>query len=98
MALNELEISELRGEFPALQQAVGGRPLIFMDGPAMTDFVMTGYTGAGVQMMINTCGAGEGNKMPFAVGADSPSPILPIIKMTGSTEHYRRKSNKIDFA
>jgi len=36
MALNELAVSELRGEFPALQQTAGGRPLIFMDGPGGT--------------------------------------------------------------
>ena len=47
--------------------------------------------------MINTCGAGEGNTMPFTVGADVPSPILPVIKMTGSPRHFRQKINKIDF-
>lgn len=71
--------------------------LVFMDGPAMTDFVMTGYMGAGVHLMINTCGSGQGNKMPFTVGADMPSPILPIIKMTGNTAFYRQRINKIDF-
>jgi len=71
--------------------------LVFMDGPAMTDFVMTGFMGAGVHVMINTCGAGEGNTMPFTVGADVPSPILPVIKMTGSPRHFRQKINKIDF-
>ncbi len=73
------------------------RGLILMDGPAMTDFVMTGFMGAGVHMMINTCGAGEGNKMPFVVGADAPSPILPVIKITGSAVHFRQRSNRIDF-
>jgi len=71
--------------------------LVFMDGPAMTDFVMTGYMASGVHIMINTCGAGEGNKMPFTVGADTPSAILPIIKMTGGTDHYKEPSNRIDF-
>ncbi len=71
--------------------------LVFMDGAAMTDFVLTGYMGAGIHIMINTCGAGEGNKMPFTVGADTPSPILPVLKMTGSTEHFRQKINRIDF-
>ena len=36
MSLNERAVSELRAEFPALQQTVGGRPLIFMDGPGGT--------------------------------------------------------------
>ena len=71
--------------------------LIFMDSPAMTDFVMTGFLGAGVHVMINTCGSGEGNKMPFAVGADNPCPIMPVIKMTGSTFYFRQKINRIDF-
>ena len=78
-------------------QAPSEKGLVFMDGPAMTDFVMTGFMGAGVQLMINTCGSGQGNKMPFTVGADMPSPILPIIKMTGSTAYYRQRINRIDF-
>ncbi len=36
MALTDAAVSELRTEFPALQQEVGGRPLIFMDGPGGT--------------------------------------------------------------
>jgi cysteine desulfurase family protein (TIGR01976 family) len=36
MALNETAVSELRREFPALQQTAGGRLLIFMDGPGGT--------------------------------------------------------------
>jgi cysteine desulfurase family protein (TIGR01976 family) len=36
MALNEAAVSELRKEFPALQQTSGGRPLIFLDGPGGT--------------------------------------------------------------
>ena len=36
MALNEATVTELRKEFPALQQTSGGRPLIFMDGPGGT--------------------------------------------------------------
>jgi len=36
MALNEAAVTELRTEFPALQQSAGGRPLIFLDGPGGT--------------------------------------------------------------
>jgi cysteine desulfurase family protein (TIGR01976 family) len=36
MTLNEASVSELRAEFPALQQTAGGRPLIFLDGPGGT--------------------------------------------------------------
>ncbi len=71
--------------------------LILMDGPAMTDFVMAGLMGAGAQLMINTCGAGAGNKMPFTVGADTPSPILPVLKMSGSEEYTADSGNCIDF-
>ena len=36
MPLDNAAVSELRAEFPALQQTVGGRPLIFFDGPGGT--------------------------------------------------------------
>ena len=36
MALTDNAVSELRMEFPALQQEAGGRPLVFMDGPGGT--------------------------------------------------------------
>jgi cysteine desulfurase family protein (TIGR01976 family) len=36
MTLNEAAVSELRTEFPALQQTAGGRPLVFFDGPGGT--------------------------------------------------------------
>ncbi|MGD9145025.1 MAG: cysteine desulfurase-like protein [Anaerolineae bacterium] len=36
MTLNEAAVTELRAEFPALQQTAGGRPLIFLDGPGGT--------------------------------------------------------------
>jgi cysteine desulfurase family protein (TIGR01976 family) len=36
MALNKAAVTELRAEFPALQETVGGQPLIFMDGPGGT--------------------------------------------------------------
>lgn len=71
--------------------------LVIMDGPAMTDFVMTGLMGAGVHLMISCSGVGVANKMPIMVGADSTSPILPVIKVTGSTHYFNQKENKIDF-
>jgi cysteine desulfurase family protein (TIGR01976 family) len=36
MPLDQAAVSALRGEFPALQQTVGGRPIIFLDGPGGT--------------------------------------------------------------
>jgi len=36
MTLPDAAVSQLRSEFPALQQQAGGRPLIFMDGPGGT--------------------------------------------------------------
>jgi cysteine desulfurase family protein (TIGR01976 family) len=36
MALTDTTVSDLRREFPALQQTAGGRPFIFMDGPGGT--------------------------------------------------------------
>jgi len=36
MPLDKAAVSSLRGEFPALQQTVGGRPIIFLDGPGGT--------------------------------------------------------------
>ncbi len=71
--------------------------LVFMDGPAITDYVMTGFMAAGAHLMISTVGAGAGNAMPFLVGSDFPSPILPVIKVTGSSPAFRKRCNKIDF-
>jgi len=70
--------------------------LVFMDGPAFTDFVVTGYMGAGVHMIVNCCGAGHVNNLPVAVGTDTSSPILPLCKITGSSAKFRQRSNKID--
>ncbi|MCE5252158.1 UxaA family hydrolase [bacterium] len=78
-------------------QAPSKSGLVFMDGPAMTDFVLTGFMGAGVHIMLNTCGEGPGNTMPFTVGADMPSPILPVVKITGSATYFRQRANRIDF-
>jgi cysteine desulfurase family protein (TIGR01976 family) len=36
VTLDRSAVAELRTEFPALQQTLGGRPLIFMDGPGGT--------------------------------------------------------------
>ncbi len=36
MALDKASVSEIRAEFPALQQTARGRPLVFMDGPGGT--------------------------------------------------------------
>ena len=70
--------------------------LIVMDSPAMTDFVMTGLMGAGAHLMINCCGAGPANSMPFTVGASGPSAILPTIKVTGGSDYYKQPGNGID--
>jgi selenocysteine lyase/cysteine desulfurase len=34
--LNEVAVSTLRAEFPALQQVTDGRPLVFLDAPGGT--------------------------------------------------------------
>jgi len=36
MSLDNAVVSSLRAEFPALQQTVGGRPIVFFDGPGGT--------------------------------------------------------------
>ena len=36
MALTQDGVMELRGEFPALEQTIGGRPIAFFDGPGGT--------------------------------------------------------------
>jgi len=36
MSLDNTVVSSLRAEFPALQQTVGGRPIVFFDGPGGT--------------------------------------------------------------
>ena len=36
MSLDKAAVSSLRAEFPALQQTIGGRPIVFFDGPGGT--------------------------------------------------------------
>ena len=84
-------------EVVAYGEAPSRAGLVVMDGPAMTDFVMTGFMGAGVHMMINCCGVGPANRMPVMVGCDCAPPILPAVKVTGSSRHFRDKTNRIDF-
>ena len=47
--------------------------------------------------MLSACGAGPANNVPFTIGADAPPPILPVLKITGSTDYYRCRANRIDF-
>lgn len=75
----------------------GRSGLVVMDGPALSDFVIAGLLGAGAHLMLNCCGAGSANRVPFIVGADMPASILPVIKLTASAPHFRRKENRIDF-
>jgi altronate dehydratase large subunit len=98
------KVSVVKGGAGPIREVVGyGQPptksgLVVMDGPAMTDFVMTGLMGAGAHMMVNCCGAGIANRMPTVLGADSTSPILPVVKVTGSTRYFKQKENRIDFS
>ena len=71
--------------------------LVVMDGPALTDFVVTGFLGAGAHLMVNCCGVGPANRMPFAVGADAEPPMMPVLKVTGSSKHARDRTCRIDF-
>ena len=87
---------------PAVVPTDYGQPpdksgLVVMDSPAMTDFVIAGLLGAGAHLMVNCCGAGPANRMPFVVGASGPVPIMPVIKITGSTRAFRQRANLIDF-
>jgi altronate dehydratase large subunit len=84
-------------EVVAYGQTPAKSGLVVMDGPAMTDFVMTGLMGAGAHLMVNCCGAGIASKMPVVIGADRTSPILPVLKVTGNTRYFRQKENRIDF-
>jgi len=84
-------------EVTAYGQAPSRAGLVVMDGPALTDFVIAGFMGAGAHLVINCCGAGPANRMPVAVGCDCASPILPMIKVTGSSRHFRDRANRIDF-
>jgi altronate dehydratase len=95
-------ISVLKGgSGPILEVTAYGQPpratgLTVMDGPAMTDFVLTGLLGAGAQLMINCCGGGPANLMPVMVGADSAPTIMPVIKCCGSSRHAASEENRID--
>lgn len=95
-------ISVLKGGTSKIREVVDfgrpptGRGLVLMDGPAFSDFVLTGLMGAGAHLMINCCGAGEANKLPAVVGADALPAIMPVIKITGSTAHFQQRDNRID--
>lgn len=78
-------------------EAPSGTGLVVMDGPAMTDLVITGLLSAGAHLMLNCCGAGIANRLPFVVGADAPPPIMPVIKLTGSSGYFGCGENRIDF-
>lgn len=97
------KVSFLKAGSTAIQEVVayGERPtragLVFMDGPAFTDFALTGLMAAGAHLTISTCGEGPANAMPFVVGSDAPPPLMPVLKATASTEHFRRRPNRIDF-
>jgi altronate dehydratase large subunit len=97
------KVSILKAGTAPIQEVVayGERPtragLIFMDGPAFTDFALTGLMSAGAHLTVSTCGEGPANAMPFVVGSDEPPPMMPVLKVTASTEHFRRRANRIDF-
>jgi altronate dehydratase large subunit len=97
------KVSILKAGSTAIQEVIafGERPtrtgLIFMDGPAFTDFALTGLMSAGAHLTVSACGEGPANAMPFLVGSDAPNPMMPVLKVTASTEHFRRRANQIDF-
>ncbi len=102
--LNEKSrISVLKGGATAIKEVVDyGKPprrtgLVVMDSPAMSDFVIAGLLGAGAQLMVNCIGAGPANRMPFIVGASGPTPIMPVLKISGSASESAWPTNRIDF-
>jgi altronate hydrolase len=74
-----------------------GGGLCIMDGPAMSDFVVTGLLGAGAHLMVNCCGSGPANAMPVIVGADGAPAIMPILKCSGGSSYAADPGNRIDF-
>lgn len=95
-------VSVLKGGSGPIRNLIsyGGVPrrtgLTVMDGPALTDFVMTGLLGAGAQLMINCCGAGPANRMPTLVGAATLTAVLPVLKCSGGSSYARKRENRID--
>jgi altronate dehydratase large subunit len=96
-------ISLLKAGSAAVREVIayGTRParagLVFMDGPALSDFVLAGMLGAGAQLTLNVCGAGPANALPFVVGADFAPPVMPVLKITAGAKYFRHASNRIDF-
>jgi len=96
------EISVLKGGSSPISALIGygqqteAKGLCVMDGPAMSDFVISGLLGHGAQLMVNCCGSGPANTMPFVVGADGPAALLPVIKCSGGSAFARDPANRID--
>jgi len=103
--MNDFPIDRVRREFPALSQAHGGRPRVFMDNPAGTQLprrVVDAVSGALVDAASNYGGFFENSRnaeaiharahdaMADFVNARSPSEIVVGPSMTALTLHLSR--------
>ena len=68
VTLREFPVAELRNQFPALTRQVGGRPAIFLDGPAGTQ-VPVRVADAMSHYLLNT-NANHGGVFPTSIESD----------------------------
>ena len=105
MALTDTTISEIRTEFPALQQEIGGRPPVFLDGPggtqvhgsvieAMTRYLTEANSNAGGAFLFSQrtdeTAASARSAMADMVNASQPEEIVFGPNMTSLTFNLSR--------
>ena len=78
----------------------GQRPetsgLFFMDGPAHTAEICSGFASAGAHLMIFSLGGGLPAMLPMTPALSSQFPIMPVIKLTGNPKGYEKIRKHID--
>jgi altronate dehydratase large subunit len=78
----------------------GERPIsagsYFMDGPARTAQLMVGLAAGGCQLMLFSMGGGLPALLPMLPAAPARFPIMPVIKMSGNTDSWAKRKDKLD--
>jgi altronate dehydratase large subunit len=68
----------------------------FMDGPARTAELMVGLAAGGCQLMIFSMGGGLPSLLPMLPAAPACFPVMPVIKMSGNIDSWKKRKNKLD--
>jgi altronate dehydratase large subunit len=68
----------------------------FMDGPARTAELMVGLAAGGCQLMIFSMGGGLPSLLPMLPAAPARFPVMPVIKMSGNIDTWKKRTDKLD--